>query len=131
MSEITIKQKKFADLYLANGNATQAYKAVYGKDKSDNTAAANANRLLRNDKVKKYIKQIQPKEQKKVDFTVGWLREEVLKVIQDEKSRPNDKLKGYEILGKTLGAFVEKKEITTPKDEDFVIQVVKNEENSV
>lgn len=127
---LTPKQKKFADLYLADGNATQAYKKTYATT-NDKVAGSNANRLLKNERVLDYIKQKQPKIQKQLDFTVDWLRQEVLKVINDSKSRPVDKLRGYEILGKTLGAFVEKKELYVPKDEDFVIEVVKGEEDSI
>ncbi len=121
---LTIKQKKFADFYLADGNATRAYKRAYGT-KSDKAAGSNANRMLKNDKVQKYIKERQPEEQKKVNFTVEWLREEVLAVIKDKGAKPRDKLKGYEILGKTMGAFEEKKSVSF--DEDVVIEVVRND----
>ena len=50
------QQKRFCDEFLANGgNATQAYKKVYPVTKNDNVAAVNANRLLRNAKVQKYL----------------------------------------------------------------------------
>ena len=50
------QQKRFCDEFLANGgNATQAYKKVYPGTKNDNVAAVNANRLLRNAKVQKYL----------------------------------------------------------------------------
>ena len=50
------KQRRFCDEFLANGgNATQAYKKVYPGAKNDNVAAVNANRLLRNAKVQKYL----------------------------------------------------------------------------
>ena len=53
--KLTQKQCLFADEYIKSGNATQAYiKAGYSV-RSDNAAAVNANRLLRNAKVKDYI----------------------------------------------------------------------------
>ena len=52
---MTEKQKKFADEYLIDLNATRAYKVAYPSVKNDNTASAAAARLLRNVKVKSYI----------------------------------------------------------------------------
>lgn len=49
------QQKRFCDEFLANGgNATQAYKKVYGV-KSDEVASAAGSRLLGNVRVKKYL----------------------------------------------------------------------------
>ena len=49
------QQKRFCDEFLANGgNATQAYKKVYGV-KSDEVASAAGSRLLGNVRVKQYI----------------------------------------------------------------------------
>lgn len=53
--KLTEKQKLFADEYIKSGNATQSYiKAGYSVQ-SENAAAVNANRLLRNAKVKAYM----------------------------------------------------------------------------
>ena len=52
---MTERQKRFADEYLADCNATRAYKAAYPRIKSDVTAATNGGRLLRNAQVKVYL----------------------------------------------------------------------------
>lgn len=52
---MTDKQRKFADEYLIDCNATRAYKAAYPKIKSDAVASAAGTRLLGNVKVKTYI----------------------------------------------------------------------------
>lgn len=52
---MTEKQKRFADEYLIDLNATRAYKAAYPNVKKDAAAAVNASKLLRNAKVKNYI----------------------------------------------------------------------------
>ena len=54
---MTEKQKKFADEYLIDLNATRAYKAAYKSVKNDNSAAVNASKLLRNTKVAAYIEE--------------------------------------------------------------------------
>lgn len=52
---MTDKQRRFADEYLIDCNATRAYKAAYPTVKKDETAAVNASRLLSNANVKSYI----------------------------------------------------------------------------
>lgn len=52
---MTPKQKRFADEYLIDLNATRAYKAAYQHIKSDDTARANGSRLLTNANVQAYI----------------------------------------------------------------------------
>ena len=54
---MTEKQKKFADEYLIDLNATRAYKAAYKSVKNDNSAMAGASRMLRNVKVVAYIEE--------------------------------------------------------------------------
>ena len=55
MSELRGKQRKFADNYIKNGNATEAYVNAGYKVRSNETARANASRLLTNANVKAYI----------------------------------------------------------------------------
>ena len=55
MSELRGKQRKFADNYIKNGNATEAYVNAGYKVRSNETARANASRMLTNANVKAYI----------------------------------------------------------------------------
>ena len=52
---MTDKHQIFADEYLKDLNGTRAYKVAYPSVKKDETARANASRLLTNANVKKYI----------------------------------------------------------------------------
>lgn len=54
---MTDNQKKFADEYLIDCNATRAYKSAYHNIKNDGTAAAAGARLLRNVNVSAYIEE--------------------------------------------------------------------------
>ena len=54
---MTEKQKIFADEYLIDLNATRAYRVAYPAVKKDETARANASRLLTNANVKKYVEE--------------------------------------------------------------------------
>ena len=51
----TERQKRFADEYIIDLNATRAYKVAYQTVKKDETAAVNASKLLRNTNIKSYI----------------------------------------------------------------------------
>lgn len=74
---LTEKQKKFADQYLIDLNATQAaIRAGY----SANAAEVTACRLLTNAKVSEYIQQKQVKLQKKTDITQERVLTELAKV---------------------------------------------------
>lgn len=54
--DLTTNQRAFADEYIINkGNATQAYLKAYPNVTKETTANANGSRLLRNDKVSRYI----------------------------------------------------------------------------
>ena len=46
MSELRGKQRKFADNYIKSGNATEAYVNAGYKVRSNETARANASRML-------------------------------------------------------------------------------------
>ena len=52
MGKLTLKQKKFADEYLISGNATEA---AVNAGYSEKYAGANADKLLKNTKIKAYI----------------------------------------------------------------------------
>lgn len=55
MTELKGKQKKLADGYIISGNATEAYVNAGYKARINETARANASRMLTNAKVKAYI----------------------------------------------------------------------------
>lgn len=58
MARIYRKHRLFAEKCIQfNMNGTKAYKAVYGEDMSDASAAANASRLLKSDKVQAYLEE--------------------------------------------------------------------------
>ena len=66
---MTNKQKAFVDEYLIDLNATRAYKAVYKNVKSDDVAAVNGNRLLRNAKVEEYLNKRMKDREKRTEIT--------------------------------------------------------------
>lgn len=134
MKKLTEKQKRFCEEYIIDYNATRAYKAVYKNCKSDNAAAACANKLLRNAKVKTYIEsfleEIHSKKTADAREVIEYLtsvmrgksRAEIVvvegtgdgcsKAVRiDKKPDEKEKLKAAELLGKRFGLFKEKVEV--------------------
>ena len=128
---MTDKQRRFADEYLIDCNATRAYKAAYPSVKKDETASVNASRLLSKAKVKEYIdKRLSEISSAKIadatevmEYLTSVLRRESRSEIvvvegcgegvssarsiekaPDEK----DRLKAAEMLGKRYGLYTDK-----------------------
>lgn len=131
MTKLTEKQKRFADYFIETGNASQsAVKAGYSK-KYSNT---NANKLLQNTTIKKYIdKKLEEMSSKRIasanevmelltSAARGELEEEVVvvesigdycseaKVIKKQIGA-KDRIKAAELLGKRYRLWTDKMEV--------------------
>lgn len=131
---MTEKQKRFADEYLIDCNATKAYKAAYPNVKKDEAARVNASRLLTNANVKKYIdEQLEKIHDKKtadakevMEYLTSVMRGKSVSeivVVEGEgdgvssarrmEKAPDEKerLKAAELLGKRFGLFRDKVDV--------------------
>ncbi|MSS64589.1 terminase small subunit [Velocimicrobium porci] len=77
---LTEKQKRFADEYLIDLNATRAYKVAYQSCKKDETARANGSRLLTNANVASYVEQRMKAREKRTEIKQDWVLEELRKI---------------------------------------------------
>ena len=141
---MTEKQKLFADEYLIDLNATRAYRAAYPSVKKDETARANASRLLTNANVKKYVddrlEEIHNEKtadaQEVMEYLTAVLRGEstseeiVVEGLGDGVSkartmekRPSekDRLKAAELLGKRFGLYTDKVEMDADMDLNITV----------
>ena len=141
---MTKKQKIFADEYLIDLNATRAYKVAYPSVKKDETAAQAGSRMLRNVKVADYIQKRMQDRQKRTEITQDRVLEElaaiafaratdfaevkdgcgIIKAIAGIKEgkfgielKLNDKEKALELLGRHLGMFRDRLEVSGLEDE--------------
>jgi len=127
---MTEKQKKFADEYLIDLNATRAYKAAYPNVKKDESARVNASKLLTNANIKSYLdEQLTTLHDKRIakaedvmiylsDVMNGVSKSSVLAMCgdgcQEVIEKPPDereRLKAAELLGRRYGMFTEKVEL--------------------
>ncbi|MCZ9313171.1 MAG: terminase small subunit [Methanocorpusculum sp.] len=125
---VTDKQRKFADEYLIDTNATRAYKAAYPHVKSDDAARACASRLLTNANIKQYIdEQLEKISSEKIadakevmEYLTSVMRGESTSEIVvvegcgdgysearniDKAPDEKERLKAAELLGKRFGLF--------------------------
>lgn len=131
---MTNKERKFADEYLRDCNATRAYKAAYPNIKKDNSARTLASRLLAKVDIKGYIQEQLDKissektadAQEVIEYLTSVLRgesESEILVVEGTgdgcseavrvKKAPDEKerLKAAEMLGKYHTLFTDKTQV--------------------
>ena len=129
--KLTIKQQNFADAYIRLGNATQAYLEAYPNIKREETARANASRLLTNANVKSYIEKRMEElkservanQQEILETLTAVLRGEARSATLigvgggaetiDEEMPPTtaERIKAAELLGKRYAMWTDKQQI--------------------
>ena len=98
--ELTEMQRKFAELYVETGNATHsAIGAGYSRD----TASSQGSRMLNNVKVKKYIAKLRQEEGEEWDMELELVIEELVKIIQNPKTKEHNKLEAIDKLATLKG----------------------------
>ena len=135
-TKLKIEHEQFCQEYIIDMNATRAYEVVYGC--SYDTARANGSALLAKANVKERIKELMnnknsPKiasQDEVLEFLTSMMRGEIKesKVVFDREtgepyemsvdSKPSDRTKAGELLGKRYGVFTDKlelKKVATPK----------------
>ncbi len=136
---MTDKQKRFADEYLIDCNATRAYKVAYPSVKKDGTASQAGRRMLRNVKVKTYIdEQLQKLSKDKIataDEIMKYLTSVMRGEETDEKQgmfdtfeirvATKERLKAAELLGKRFGLDKAEDDNEELKKLDEVLSTIK------
>ena len=107
-SKLTPKQQAFCDYYLQSGNATEsAIKAGYNKKTARSTASEN----LTKPNIVSYIQKRQEEIKSSRIADIREIQEFWSSMLRDDREEPKDRLKASELLGKCMGAFLEKQEI--------------------
>lgn len=106
MMALTDKQKKFADEYLIDMNATAAYLRA-GYKCSEAAARSSASDLLTNPNISEYIESKQKKLEIKTEVTAEWVLKEFIE--NHKMAREVGELavsnKALESIGRHLGMF--------------------------
>ena len=131
---LTARQMRFVDEYLKDLNATQA--AIRAGYKATTAVAANAARLLTNDKVQEAIEARKQARVERVELEQDWVVNELRKVaqkclhVEGDDGKPianivNVGVKALELLGRHQGIFIDKREITGKDGKDLVPEAPK------
>ncbi|GHU79347.1 hypothetical protein AGMMS49992_31230 [Clostridia bacterium] len=99
---MTLKQQRFVDEYMVDMNATQAaIRAGY----SEKTAYSIGEQLLRKLEVSESITARQAALSRRIGYDVQQIFEGITAIAEDAETRPADRLKAFELMGKHLGMF--------------------------
>ena len=97
------KQRRFAEHYAANPNATEAARAA---GYSERTARSQGQRLLTNDDIQEYIKELQEENAAERIATMTDVKIFWTDTMNDKDLKRSDRLKASELLAKSAGAFL-------------------------
>ena len=127
---MTDKQRRFADEYLIDLNATMAYMTAYPTIKCLHTAESNGSRLLRNAEVLRYIQDRQQARQDRTEITQDMVLREIASFAfasDPEAVSVKDKMRALELLGKHLGLFDPRKDELDRKEQEARITKLRAE----
>jgi len=101
------RQKKFCEFYAKCGNATDAaIQAGY----SEKSAGTNADKLLKNTKVSKYLEELSKNTRTSAILSITEVKEFWCKVMFSDDEEMPHRLKASELLVKSQGGFLDKVE---------------------
>lgn len=128
-TELTSKQEKFAQALAKGLSQRQAYREAYPTSKTwtDSAVDSKACNLSKNVKVLARLKELNQKIESKTIMSAKQLQEFWTKIALNEDVWLKDRLKASELLAKSQGAFIEKRE-TAITSEDCVIKVIKHDD---
>lgn len=104
------RQEKFCQL-MAVGGKTQEQAAIEA-GYSERSARQQAARLLTKDNICDRMNELRGIQEEEVADELRRLKDFWLDVLEDEEERMNDRLKASELYGKSIAAFVEKREVS-------------------
>lgn len=107
---LTPRQRAFCNEYVIDFNgAAAAVRAGY----STNYPDRQAHQLLKNKGITHYIDYLTASKAAKISAVdADYIVQGIIQIINRESGRDGDKLRGYELLARLKGLFIDKQEIT-------------------
>lgn len=107
--KLNLRQRKFAEYYAQSGNTVQsAIKAGY----SENYANTNACKLLENDRVSEYIRELSDKLKDERILTAKDRQAMLSDIARDCDNETSDRIKAVDTLNKMTGEYTVKVDTT-------------------
>lgn len=107
---LTHRQRRFCDEYTIDFNGTAAaVRAGYASNYPDR----QAHQLLHNQGIMTYIEFLTASKAAKImSVNPDYVIQGIVNIVSKEEGKDGDKLRGFELLGKILGMFVDKTELS-------------------
>lgn len=130
--KLTLKQIRFAEEYIKDLNATQAYKRAGYKATTDIVAANNAQKLLKKYLIKSYIDKLQKERADELKIDAKYVLQHLIKMAENKSEgeyvENKDRIKCLELIGKHIGMFTDKIEHSGSMNNNVAITQMTPEE---
>lgn len=110
-SKISSKMKAFAEEYMVDLNGSAA---VLRAGYKTNNANRLASELLRHPLVKAEIDKLAQKRTERRELTAEYVLDKLVDIVEKSENNPTAALRGLELLGKHLGLYKDRQEISGP-----------------
>lgn len=127
-SRLSVKMERFVEEYLIDGNATAA---VLRAGYKTNNPTKIATELTRHPLVKEKIKQATDDRRERMELSADYVITKLIDIVEkQEQGNPNAALRGLELLGKHLGLYRDKQEISGPDGGAIEVEEKKIEQDA-
>lgn len=111
-SKLSPKMSIFVDEYMVDFNATKAVTRAGYKTKYPEKMATE---LMRHPLVRKEVDERLAQKRERTEFNADYVITKLINIVENtEQGNPNAALRGLELLGKHLGLYKDKQEISGP-----------------
>jgi len=110
-SKLSSKMALFVEEYLVDLNASAAVLRAGYKTRNQNRMGAE---LLRHPLVKKVIDEKKDKRTERLELTSDYVLTKLVDIVEKSEDNPTAALRGLELLGKHLGLYRDRQEISGP-----------------
>ena len=117
---LTTKQEKFCREYASSGNGVKSYLAAYSKGNSYGAAGAEANKLLKNPKIKARLKELYETHNAEKIMQAEEIQTTLTDIARNGSIK--DRLKAIDILCKMGGLYISKQELEITNSIPIVIK---------
>jgi phage terminase small subunit len=108
---LTEKHREFCEVYLVNNNAGHSYRMVFDptgeRGLTDGSCYSSGSRLLKKEKVKKYLDHIRGQIKTENLLTANEILYEITQLAKNPNVKPAIRLKALELLGRKENLFNE------------------------
>ena len=118
--KLTIKQETFCYEYVKDGNATRAYRVAYNAENMlEATINTRACKLVKEYKISTRLDGLRKEIQSNAIADIQEIKEFFTETLRSVSEDVKDRTKAAELLGKTMGAFIDRTEVKTQLEVNY------------